>query len=64
MLLIHQARRLPDNIIRYIILAAAMLLTWFGAGLITAAIGAETLHIWAAIALIVGGLLWRDRFRT
>lgn len=62
-LLIHQARRLPDDVIRYIILATALLMTWFGVGLITAAIGAETFHIWAAIALIGGGLLWRARDR-
>ena len=58
-LLIQQARRLPDAVFRYIILATALLLTWFGVGLISAAIGAESLHIWAVVALIVGGLLWR-----
>ena len=60
-LLIHQARRLPEDVLKYIILAMVLLLLWFGVGLITAAIGAEAFHIWIFIALIVGGLLLRAR---
>ena len=60
-LLIHQARRLPEDVLKYIILATVLLLLWFGVGLITAAIGAEAFHIWAVIALIAGGLLLRAR---
>ncbi len=60
-LLIHQARRLPEAALNYIVLATVLLLLWFGVGLITAAIGAEAFHIWAVIALIAGGLLLRAR---
>ncbi|MCE2473125.1 MAG: LysE family transporter [Anaerolineae bacterium] len=60
-LLIHQARRLPEDVLKYIILAMVLLLLWFGVGLITAAIEAEAFHIWIFIALIVGGLLLRAR---
>ena len=60
-LLIHQARRLPGNVLRTIILATVFLLLWFGLGLITAALGLERLHIWAVIALVVGGLMWRAK---
>ena len=63
-LLIHQARRLPDNIFRHIMLATVLLLTWFGVGLITAAIGVEALQIWVVAARIAGGFLWRARYRS
>ncbi len=57
-LLIQQARRMPANVLNYIILATVLLLLWFGTGFITAAIGFEQLQPWAVIALIVSGLLW------
>lgn len=60
-LLIHQARRLPGNVLRYIILATALLLLWFGAGLITAAIGLKDFHALTVIALVLGGLMWRAK---
>ncbi len=60
-LLIHQARRLPEKMLRYLMLVTATLLLWFGAGLITAATGVEQFHLWAVIALILGGLLWLGR---
>ena len=65
-LLIHQARRLSEDVLRYIMLATVLLLVWFGVGLITAAIDAEALHVWAVIALCAAGRFWfaRDRSRV
>ena len=60
-LLIHQARRLPEDVQRYIILATVILLIWFGVGLITAAFGIEQFQLWAVIVLILGGLAWLGR---
>lgn len=63
-LLIHQARRLPANVLNPIILGTVLLLLWFGVGLIAAAIGAETIHFWTVLALVVGFLIWRAKARS
>ena len=60
-LLIHQARQLRDDVLNYIILATAVLLLWFGLGLITAATGLERFHLASVTALALGWFLWRAK---
>ena len=60
-LLVHQARRLRSDLLRYIILATVLLLLWFGLGLITTATGLQQMHLPLVTVLVLGGLMWRAK---
>ena len=58
-LLFHYARYVRRQYLQYIVIATVLLLLWFGVGLITAAIGLDSYHLWLVVGLVAAWLLRR-----